>query len=74
MYLDLEFSESEKMLKEINRLKDEVELLAEGSDEKQSKEELIKYKIKEFKDFSEQSRSQLVKERNNLWKEIFEEI
>ena len=66
-------AQGQQMVNEINKVKDEVALLADGK-EKKEKEELVKFKIKEFRDFSNQTRATLLQERNNIGKNLFEEI
>lgn len=65
--------QSKTMVAEINKLKDEADLLADGK-EKEEKNELIKFKIKEFREFTQQARAAVLKARNDIGKELFDEI
>ncbi len=58
---------------EINKLKDEIALLADGK-EKKDKEELIKFKIKESRDFADQTSAGLMQDRNKTVKTLLDEI
>ena len=45
-----------------------------SGDAKKKKEDEIKDKIKELREFSEITRNDLLKKRNDMWKAIFDEI
>lgn len=65
-------TERERMVNEIKKLKDEVELLsAAAKDEKQA---VIDEKIKTLQEFDRSTRSALSKERDNMVRDILKEI
>ncbi len=64
--------EGRKLVDQVNKMRKEAELLSQES--KKEKEESIRIKIRELKEFTEISRQSLVKKRNEMWKDIFEEI
>lgn len=64
--------ERDEKVTEIRRLKDELELLSDsGKDEKQA---LIDEKIKELQDFDMEARRELATKREDIVKDIFEDI
>ena len=64
--------ELEKKTTEISKMRDDLELLSD--DARSKKEEEIKTKIKELNDIRTVAREDLIKERNEKWLEIYEEI
>ena len=65
--------QSKAMVDEITKLKGEVELLTDGK-EKDEKNEFIQFKIKEFREFTNQARATVLKARNDVGKQLFDEI
>jgi len=64
--------EGKKLVDSINKMRQEAELLSQEA--KKKKEEEIKQKIRELREFSEITRRDLLKKRNDMWKDIFDEI
>lgn len=65
-------AERDKMVEEVRKLKDELELLSDkGKEEKQVQ---IDDKIKKLQDFDRQTRDDLRRERDTAAREIFKEI
>jgi len=64
--------EGRKLVESVNQMRKEAELLSQ--DAKKKKEEEIRGKIRELKEFTEITRRDLLKKRNQMWKKIFEEI
>lgn len=64
--------EREKLVSEIRRLKDEMELLSD--EKKKEKQEKINQNIKELQEFDRQTRNELLKQRDDAAKEIIEEL
>ncbi|MDP3921540.1 MAG: OmpH family outer membrane protein [Candidatus Omnitrophota bacterium] len=62
----------EKMVKDIRALKDELVLLAD--DAKVKKQEVLDEKIRELQDFDRDARRDLGKQRNDLVRDIFQDI
>lgn len=65
-------AEESKMLDEIRRLKDELELLSEAAKEK--KQAGVDRKIKELQDFRKESREELMGESRQMMREIMGDI
>ncbi len=65
-------SEIKKLREEITRLKDELEVLSESA--KSKKQEVIDSKIKELQDFTKEIQDELTGERNEIVKQILEDI
>ncbi len=64
--------EGRKLVDQINKMRKEAELLSQEA--KKTKEEAIREKIRELREFTEISRQGLVQKRNDMWRDIFEEI
>ncbi|MBI2871492.1 MAG: OmpH family outer membrane protein [Candidatus Omnitrophica bacterium] len=64
--------ERDKVVQEVRRLKDELELLAQ--DNRQGKQQDIDAKIKELQEFDRKAREELRSRRDNLVKDILTEI
>lgn len=64
--------EREKYVKEINKLKDEAALLNTAA--RKEKEEELGEKIRKLQDFDREVKTNLQRKRNDLLKDIFEEI
>lgn len=64
--------EGRKLVDQVNKMRKEAELLSQEA--KKEKEDEIREKIRELKEFTEISRNGLVQKRNEMWKDIFAEI
>ncbi len=65
-------TEREKLVEDINKLKDEVALLSKEAREKRQDE--LNEKIRKLQDFDRDTKTALQRERNDAAKEIFKEI
>jgi len=65
-------AERDKLVAEIKKLKDEVELMADKG--KEAKQAAIDEKIKKLQDFDRESRDALRKERDDMARQILNEI
>ena len=64
--------EAQKLLDEINSMKAEAEILSE--DAKKKAQNLIRDKLRELRDFTEDSKKELLDERNVIFQKITDEI
>jgi len=64
--------EGRKLVESVNQMRKEAELLSQNAKEEKGDE--IRVKIRELKEFTELTRRDLIKKRNEMWKSIFEEI
>ena len=64
--------EREKYVKEINKLKDEAALL--NTEARKEKESELNEKMRKLQDFDREAKTVLQRKRNDLLKDIFEEI
>ena len=67
-------AERTKKIEQIQRLKDEMTLLADGGEEKRNKQASVDMKMRELKLFDEQARLSLQEKRDANLKEIFDDI
>lgn len=64
--------EGRKLVESVNQMRKEAELLSQNA--KKQKEDEIRIKIRELKEFTELTRRGLIQKRNTMWKKIFDEI
>lgn len=64
--------EREKMVEDIRRLKDEMDLLSEKS--KEEKQEQMDEKIKQLQDYDRETRNELLSQREDVIKDISKDI
>ncbi len=64
--------EGQKMIEEINKIKNQMQILNGEAKEKKQKE--LKEKIRNFKDFTEDTKDALLKERDRIFKNLTKEI
>lgn len=69
---DVKQEQREKLVKEIRKMRDEVELMNEKAREK--KEQDIESKIKSLQDFDQDAKATLTKERDDMVRDILREI
>lgn len=65
-------AERSKLVEEVNKLRDEIALLSEG--EKKKKEARLSEKTRALQDFDNETKTSLQRQRNDIVKEIFQEI
>lgn len=69
---DMKQKEREKVVQEIRKMREELELMNKNSREK--KETDIEAKIKSLQDFDQEAKTDLTKERDNMVKDILKEM
>lgn len=67
-------TERDEMVEAIRRMKDELVVFSDGSEEKMKKQAAIDAKIKELQAFDEETRNELREIRDNNVKDIFEDL
>jgi len=64
--------EAQKMIDDINKLKNQMQILSEDAKEEKRKE--LKEKLRKFNDFSEDAKEELLKESDKVYKQLSKEI
>lgn len=69
---DIKQEEREKLVSEIRKMRDELELMNERARDK--KEEAIELKVRSLQEFDQDAKAELIKERDDMVKDILKEM
>ncbi len=69
---DIKQEQREELVKEIRKMRDELELLNESA--REAKEEDIEARIQDLQEFDQEAKSQLTKERDDMVRDILQEM
>lgn len=69
---DIKQEEREKLVSEIRKMRDEIELMNEST--KAKKEEAIEVKVRSLQEFDQEAKAELIKERDDMVKDILKEM